>query len=103
MRTSVSWFFYWRIKIMFEDIILLLLGGGAIFYIGIPLAQLIKRLMPTAKKRTLEEAQERLEQAKLDVEAARLNKEAEKIYNHLYEDVLQDDDVIKQDDKHRRV
>lgn len=88
---------------LIEDILLFLLGGGAFFFIGIPLIQLIKRLMPAAKKNSLAEAKERLEQARLDVEAAKLNKETEKIYNHLYEDVLQDDDVDQQDEKHRRV
>ena len=87
---------------LIEDIILFLLGGSAFFFIGIPLVQLIKRLMPAAKKNTLAEAKERLEQARLDVEAAKLNKETEKIYDHLYEDVLQEDDAEK-DEKHRRV
>lgn len=89
---------------LFETLIVLLLLGSGTVFIGIPFFQMVKRLMPADKKRTLEEAKERLEQAKLDVEAARLNKEAEKIYSHLYEDVLQDDDATKQDDeKHRRV
>jgi hypothetical protein len=73
-----------------------------LFFIGIPLYQFGKRLLPANKKSSLAQAKERLEQARLDVEAARLNKEAEKLYDHLYEDVLKDDDVEEQE-KHRRI
>lgn len=88
----------------FVDILLLLLGGGGVFFIGIPFYKLMTRLIPS-KRNTLAEAKERLEQARLDAEAARLNKEAEKIYDHLYEDALQKDDEVDEENetKHRRV
>jgi hypothetical protein len=87
----------------FVDILLLLLGGSGIFFIGIPFYKLMAKLLPS-KRNTLAEAKERLEQAHLDAEAARLNKEAEKIYDHLYEDVLHKDEVDEEDEtKHRRI
>jgi hypothetical protein len=88
----------------FVDILLLLLGGGGIFFIGIPLYKLMVKLIPS-KRNALAEAKERLEQACLDAEAARLNKEAEQIYDHLYEDTLQQDEEVDKENetKHRRV
>jgi hypothetical protein len=88
----------------FVDILLFLLGGSGIFFIGIPFYKLMRRVLPS-KRDTLAEAKERLEQARLDAEAARLNKEAEKIYDHLYEDALQKDDEVDEENeaKHRRV
>lgn len=88
---------------LFEDILLLLLFGVAVFFIGIPLVQFVKRLLPVSKKSSLALAKERLEQAHLDAEAAKLNKQTEEIYDHLYEDVLKDDDDVEQEEKHRRV
>lgn len=89
---------------MLEDILLLILGSSAIFFIGIPFYQLVNKLIPK-KRNTLAEAKERLEQARLDAEAARLNKEAEKIYDGLYEDVLYEDEETETntDTHHRRV
>jgi hypothetical protein len=89
---------------LFEDILLLLLGSGAIYFIGIPLFQLVRRLFPS-KTDSLADAKERLEQAKRDAAAADLNKQAEKIYDHLYEDALHEDDMEEENEetKHRRV
>ena len=71
---------------------LLLLLGSGIFFIGLPLAKLAKRVMPAKKRNVLAEAKERLELAKLEVEAARVNKEAEKLIGEIYEETLQDDE-----------
>lgn len=76
---------------IFEYLLLLLLAGVSIFFIGIPLFKLIKTITPK-KHNPLLEAKEKLEHAKLEAEAARLNKETEKVYNSLYEDVLQNDE-----------
>ncbi len=86
---------------MLEDILLLILDGSAVFFIGIPFFQLVNKLVPR-KRNTLAEAKARLEQARLDAEAARLNKEAERIYNELYEDVLHEDDDDEETTKHNR-
>lgn len=86
----------------FEDIVLFIFGGGALFYLGTIAYQLMRRIVPS-KRDTLAEAKQRLEQAHLDEETARLNKEAEKIYDHLYEDTLQEDVVVEDEIKHRRV
>lgn len=48
--------------------------------------------MVPSKKDPVVEAKERLEVARAEAEAARLNKETEKVYSHLYEEVLQDEE-----------
>jgi len=60
-----------------------------VFFIGIPCIKLYRSLNPP-KRNPLDEARERLEQARLEAEAARLNKEASKVYENLYDDVLND-------------
>ena len=84
----------------FEDILLLALLGSGVFLIGIPLYKLTKVLHPK-KRNPLNEAQNRYEQAKLEVQAARLDKESEKLYNQMYEEVLQDED-LQQDNKQEK-
>jgi len=76
---------------LFEDILILLAAASGIFFIGIPVFKLIRALLPAPKKNPLVEAKVRLEEAKLNVEAAKLDKQAQELYDHLYEDVLQDD------------
>ena len=83
---------------LFEDIILALLGVSAIFFIGLPLSKLVRRLVPE-KRNPLQEARERLEQARLEAEAARLNKEAEKMYENIYEETLQDEENKQENSK----
>jgi hypothetical protein len=80
----------------FEDILLLALLGSGVFLIGIPLYKLAQFLRPPKKRNPLHEAQERFEQAKLDVQAARLDKERQKLYNQMYIEALQDEE-LKQD------
>lgn len=87
---------------LIEDILLLIIGGGAVFLLGVPVVQLYNRLFPK-KRDSLAEAKQRLEQARMDAEAAQYNKEAEKIYNDLYEETLQEDEDETTDNKHRRV
>lgn len=76
---------------LFEDIILLLMSGAAVFFIGIPIYRFIKVVAPP-KRNPLEEAKERLERARLEAEAAKLNKETEKLYNNMYDETLQGED-----------
>lgn len=78
-----------------EDLLILVIMGLGIFFVGIPLIKLLKRLTPE-KRNPLAEAKEKLEQAKLEVEAAKLNKEVEQVYSTLYEDVLNEDNNDKQ-------
>jgi hypothetical protein len=76
---------------LFEDIILLLMSGAAVFFIGIPIFKFIRVIAPP-KRNPLEEAKERLELARLEAEAARLNKETEKVIETMYEETLQDEE-----------
>lgn len=78
---------------LFEDILLLLMGGAAIFFIGIPIYRFVKLVVPQ-KRNPLVEAKERLERARLEAEAARLNKEAEKLYEQIYKESLQDEENL---------
>lgn len=80
----------------FEDILLLALLASGVFLIGIPLYKVTKILHPTKKRNPLHEAQDRFEQAKLEVQAARLDKEREKLYNQMYNEALEDEE-LKQD------
>ena len=85
----------------FQDLLLLLLLASSIFLIGIPLFKLAKLLIPQKKRNPLVEAKVRLEQAKLEVEAARLDKERDKLYDQLYEEALEDDSDIQQQEKRK--
>lgn len=78
-------------KFAFEGLLMLIMLASAIFFVGIPLAKLVKLMIPVTKD-PVAEAKVRLEVAQKEIEAARLNKETEKIYSHLYEDVLQDNE-----------
>lgn len=78
-------------KLAFEGILILIMLASAIFFIGIPLAKLVKLMLPV-KKDPIGDAKERLEVARAEAEAARLNKETEKVYSHLYEEALQEDE-----------
>ncbi len=53
------------------------------------------------KRNPLAEAQERFEQARLEVEAARLDKEREKLYNQMYNEALEDEE-LKQDQQQEK-
>lgn len=77
-------------KIAFEGLMIALMIGAGVFFVGIPLIKIIKMMLPS-RRDSLKEAQERLEVARKDAEAARLNKEAEKVYSEIYEEVLEDD------------
>lgn len=85
---------------MLEDILILLIMGSSVFFIGIPALKLINALLPH-KRNSLAEAKERLEQARLDAEAAKLNKEAEQLYNEMYEETLHDDVEQHTQEKHK--
>lgn len=75
---------------LFEDILMLIVLSSSIFFIGIPIWKLIRSFIPE-KRDPVAEAKQRLAIAKADAEAAKLNKEAEKVYEELYQDVLQDE------------
>lgn len=86
---------------LFEEILLVLLGGGiGVFMIGLPTYKLIRSVIP-AKRNPLKEAQERLELARLEAEAAKLNKKTEKVYEDIYHETLEEDDI--ENEKHRRL
>ena len=78
-------------KFAFEGLMIALMIGAGVFFVGIPLIKIIKMMLPS-RRDSLREAQERLEVARKDAEAARLNKEAEKVYSEIYEEVLEDDE-----------
>lgn len=77
-------------RFAFEGLLILLLFGASLLFLGLPLFKLVRLLLPK-KTDPVGEAQERLEVAKKEAEAARLNKEAEKVYSQLYAEVLEDD------------
>lgn len=79
-------------KIAFEGLLMLIILASSVFFVGIPLIKLFKLMVPS-KKDPVKEAEERLTVARKEAEAARLNKETEKVYSHLYEETLQDDEV----------
>jgi hypothetical protein len=85
---------------LFESVLLFIAVSIAIFFIGIPLVKLVKTLIPP-KRDPLQEAQQRLEIARKEAEAARLNKEAEKLYQKMYQEVLEDDTSQEEKEKSR--
>jgi hypothetical protein len=85
---------------LFESVLLFIAVGIAVFFIGIPLIRLVKALIPP-KRDPLQEAQLRLEVAKKEAEAARLNKEAEKLYQRMYQEVLEDEASQEEKEKSR--
>lgn len=85
-------------KLAFEGLLILIMLASAVFFVGIPLVKLLKLMVPS-KKDPVAEAKERLEAARKEAEAARLNKETEKVYSHLYEEVLLEDEEEERDRK----
>jgi hypothetical protein len=85
---------------LFESVLLFIAVGIAIFFIGIPLIKLVKALIPP-KRDPLQEAQQRLEIAHKEMEAARLNKEAEKLYQKMYQEVLDEETSQEEKEKSR--
>lgn len=82
---------------LLEDLVMLILAGTSVYFIGIPLFKLLREITPK-RRNPVAEAKQRVEQAHLELEAARLNmeaekasKEASKINDHLYEEVLEED------------
>jgi hypothetical protein len=75
---------------LLEDILLAVAVGVVLLMVGLPMVRFIK-LAPWRRRDPLAEAQERLRIAKLEAEAAKVNREAEKIYEHLYEEVLKEE------------
>jgi len=84
----------------FEQLLLLALIASSVFLIGIPLYKIARTLVPK-KRNPLAEAKDRLEQTRLEVEAARLEKEREKLYNKMYEEALQEDEIEIQQEKRK--
>lgn len=82
---------------LFETILLLIIAAASVFLIGIPVYKLAKEVLPKKRKNPTVEAKERLEQARLELEAAKLNKEAEKLYEKMYAEALEDEDLKKED------
>jgi hypothetical protein len=76
---------------LFETVLLMLMGFAAVFLIGVPFYKLIKAVIPP-KRDPLAEARVRLEQAQLEAEAAKLNKQTERIYQDTYGEVLDEEE-----------
>jgi hypothetical protein len=74
---------------LLEDLLILLAGVSGVFFIGLPLWKLMRLAFPS-KRDPLAEAKQRLEIARAEAEAAKLNKEAERVYNEIYQEVLED-------------
>lgn len=85
---------------LFESILIFMASGMGVFFIGIPLWKLAKKVAPT-KVDPIGDARERLELAKAELEAARLNKEAEKLYGKMYEEALEDESSIDEETHNR--
>ena len=87
-------------KLAFEGLIIALMIGAGVFFVGIPLIKIVKMMLPN-KKDSVKEATERLEAARAEAQAARLNKEAEKVYSEIYSEILEDDDLEKESDRRK--
>jgi hypothetical protein len=81
-----------------EDLMILLLIASGVFFVGVPVVKFIKQITPH-KRNPLAEAKERLELARLEAEAARVNKEAEKLYGEMYQEALEDEEQVQQQEK----
>ncbi len=84
-------------KLAFEGLIIALMIGAGVFFVGIPLIKIIKMMLPSPKRDSLKEATERLEVARKEKEAARLNKETEKVYSEIYDEILEDDGLLEKE------
>lgn len=81
-----------------ETVLIILILSLSFFLVGVPAVKIIRSLLPKAKVDPVVAARIRLETAQKEVEAARLDKEAEKIYDHMYEELIND----SEDSKNRR-
>jgi hypothetical protein len=77
---------------LIEDMLIMLLLGSGVFFIGIPAYKFVRALFPQ-KKDPVAEARVRLSVAKANVEAAKMDKEAEKIYEQLYSEALEEEET----------
>jgi hypothetical protein len=84
-----------------EDMLWLAILASGVLLIGIPTFKFLKAITPKKKKSNLVEAKERLEQARLDAEAAKLNKETDRLYDQMYQEALQEDEIDNQQEKHK--
>jgi hypothetical protein len=74
---------------LLEDIILIILSLVAMGIIVPPAIKLYK-IVGSPKRDPLLEAKIRFEEAKKEEEAAKINKQTDDIYEHLYEETLED-------------
>ncbi len=88
-------------KLAFEGLMIALMIGAGVFFVGIPLIKIVKMMLPNPKRDSLKEATERLELARKEAAAARLNKETEKVYSEIYDEILEDDDLEKESDRRK--
>ena len=76
---------------LFETVLISIVIGIAIFFIGIPLTKLVKAVVPPPKKDPLVEAKVRLELARKEKEAALLNKETDQLYQQMLDEIIDND------------
>jgi Na+/phosphate symporter len=74
---------------LFADVLFILVICAIVFFIGEPVYRLVRKLFPH-KTNHLAEAKLRLDQAYIDAEIARVEQETNQIYDHLYDEALQD-------------
>jgi hypothetical protein len=76
---------------LFETVLIFIVTGIAIFFIGIPFTKLVKAVVPPPKKDPLVEAKVRLELARKEKEAALLNKETDQLYQQMLDEIINND------------
>ena len=86
---------------LFEDLMILLVGGIGILYVARPLYMLVRAAIPH-RRNPLAEARERLEQARLEVEAAKLIRETERLYDTQYNPSDEEEDEKKRKSDEQR-
>lgn len=84
--------------LVFEELLILLASGISVFFIGIPSYKLYRTFFPP-KRDSLKEAQERFKQAQLDMKTAKLNEEAQHLYDQMYSETLESEELIDKESK----
>lgn len=81
--------------ILIEDVIILIIVGMVVFFVGIPIVKAVApRLLAAKKSDPLEDAKLRLNEAKRDLEAARINKHVSEIYDEIVEEAEDDSEEL---------
>lgn len=77
-------------RLAFEGLMILMMLGIGVVFVGLPLYKLGQKLLPS-NPNPVKQAKKRLAAAKADLEAVRINHETDRLYDNLYREAIEDE------------